>query len=161
MSIIKKLNALAESVTDEVEDLNYGGCGVFAAMVAKFLNDKGIPATCFACYSPGRGDPGNSITEARKLVEDVGDCSEWEDNGVSFYHVGVEFKHRGRMYFFDSHGVVAPADEFHGIPVQEGRLTLDEMEAMAERPHNWNRWFNRQQIPHLQSLVKEHLNERI
>lgn len=164
MRLIPALNKLAKQVDGNISNLNAGGCGVFASEVAKSLIAKGIPARCFAVCNTNSfwdavGSPGN-IDEARKNISDPGDVHQWHDNGVSLYHVGVEFDWRGKRYHFDSKGVEDAGDTFRKPAwiVQEGRWTADEMDAMAKRPHNWNYEFSRKQIPKIQRYVEEYLN---
>lgn len=162
MNIIDQLNALAAEVRESTSDLNSGGCGVFAAMVGKALIQKGIPASCFACYDTVWDDMrhAGNVDEARANVSDPADLYEWNDNDVSLSHVGVEFVANGETLWYDSNGVVKPSRSFTRGTwiVQDGRFTVEEMEAMAERPHNWNDWFDRSQIPDIQHLVEERLH---
>lgn len=161
MDIIKQLDKLGKNVLNSVPYINKGGCAVFATMVAKSLNSKGIPASLFSCYDTEWGAVYiGGVDEARGNVSDIGDLYEWNSNGVWLNHVGVEFELDGKLYFYDTHGVTKPASSFIHPEwiVQDGRFTVEEMEALAERPHNWNQTFKRKYIPQIQQLVEEHLN---
>lgn len=161
MTIIDKLNELGDAVMDDVDNLNSGGCGIFAAMVAKSLIDKGIPTSLFSCWDEIWDGQGGNIDLARPLVKDVGEYQDWRENGIRNAHVGVEFEFDGKLYHYDSSEGVHEARNWlsrESWIVNDGRYTLAEMEALNERPHNWNSRFDRKQIPKIQHYVEEYLN---
>lgn len=156
-TIIDKLNDLAWKADTQINDLNSGGCAVFAYEVAKKLKEQGIDAVgVVAMSSFSLDDDWPNVSDVRNRLYDVSDAEEWYDNGVIFSHVGVEFELDGMKYHYDSSGVqpVQPWLNRQDWKVLDGRLEIDDLKALADVPSNWNTWFNRNQIPKMQQLVK-------
>lgn len=155
--IIEKLDNLGWKAEQQIEDLNSGGCCVYAALVGRRLSELGVPVRGIVAMSDWQ-EPGN-LDEARQNVNDPGDGMEWYDNDVTFTHVGLQFDLDGETYQYDSGGVTKPKRYLRNSHwnLCEGHLTVEEMEQLAERPGNWSSWFNREQIPALERLVKEYL----
>lgn len=160
MDLISQLNQLGAYAQLQIPNLNNGGCCVFAAMVARELRDMGVKVGGVPIADIMWGDPtwGN-VDEARANVSDPGCSEQWEENGIAFSHVGLEVEIGDAVYYFDSRGLRsfdAPMryPEWKPLP---GRLTVEEMEALAERPHNWNWKFDRTNIPYLKQIVEDYL----
>lgn len=160
-TIISKLDDLAWKAGMNVPALNSGGCAVFAHEVAKRLADMGIPVTGVVAmadyYLPRNTADWPSIDTARKAITDVSDGLQWNDNGVDFHHVGIEFTLDGQEYHFDSSGV-SPAKQWmnrQDWKVLPGRLTVAELNELVKNPWNWNPAFDRDRgIPQIRRLVK-------
>ena len=158
MSIVKKLNKLGKVVMASYPYINHGGCCVYAAMIVSALHKHKIKAEgIVASWSAlGMNRAGQSIDTVREAVKKNKIC-EWQDNGISFSHVGVEFEVDGKKYHYDSKGAKRAKREFDGMPIYKGRLKLQEMRGLAGRKEGWNDTFDRKDIPALRQLVKEHL----
>lgn len=131
--------------------INSGGCCVFAALVGKALkaHDADIQ-TRFIVF-------GNANCNLDKVRQDINDNSvfEWENNGVHFSHVVVEFKYKNRWYTCDARrGVMlSNADNSYNCRGKsKGRLSLLEANALAA-DDDWNPAFHRSLIPRLEQVV--------
>jgi len=94
---------------------------VFAALMGQCLEAYGKVAIAI-----GNNDYDDvSIDDARLRVS-VNDIEEWNDTGVYFNHVVVEFTYEGRDYHIDSSGV-HPADvsTYNGhFDIMAGRMSV-------------------------------------
>ena len=161
MDIVKKLNHLGEEVKMKYPHINCGGCCVYAAMVVAALKKhdiegKGIVASYWA------GSPGwmstdvATIDKARKKIQ-KNDINEWQSNGISFAHVGVEFTVDGVKRHYDTDGVRKAGKLLDSMPIYTGRMEYIELRALAGSKKGWNPSFNRKDIPALRRLVKSRL----
>lgn len=159
---LRELGAAVEKLTGGV--INYGGCCVYAAAVAKRLEAMGYTVECVTRVS--QWDDEASVDRARTNLRNNGldpsnaTARDWFDAGVSTYHVGVRFKHVGRWYTHDTASLRRGRDicgdtmKFECTP--DG-LTPDEAHAMADDAKGWNVTFDRGQIPAIRALVQEYL----
>lgn len=159
MNIHTSLEKLSKHVDEAFPSINYGGCCVFASIVADELAKKGVKARgVVGMY--GWDDLDVDVRHAAANVTNIEDDEEWEENGVKFRHVGLEITIEGETYHFDSTGIRKPngyvgdSEMFH---VVDGRLTRNEMRALASNPYNWNPSFNRRDITKLERLVKYYI----
>lgn len=157
MNIIDKLNTLGYKAEEEFSNLNYGGCCVFASLVADRLAELGIEAGGVVAMDFGGRAP--NIDKARSNVHDESDGDEWEENGVKLSHVGIKFQLGGKTLLFDSDGVqeMRERNSLAGYDVINGVFTRDELRALADNSWNWNYSFDRGQIPKLAELVEHEL----
>lgn len=161
MDLVAFLNELGETANKKFPSLNWGGCCVYAGLVATALEEKGYPAQGrVAGWAAGKPNAA-SITEARKRVQ-VNTPAEWNANGINFGHVGIEFYDGENAYLYDSNGCTSPEDLLDGMHSFEGRLTPLELTELWQNngPLNgyqvsWNTSFDRNNIPDLEKLVKE------
>jgi hypothetical protein len=159
MDLEKKLNDLGQHINNRYPEINHGGCCVFAAMVARELHSKGIQAQGIVASGCAAKEAGNiTIDAARELVE-WNTVWQWESNGVSFSHVGVEFRLGRKIKHYDTNGVHKISKELDGLPIYKGRLTLKEMEDLARCKDGWNDSFNRRHIPAIRREVKKFLKD--
>lgn len=146
----ERLKELSSKLIDNHPFVDYGGCCVVAAHVAKHLS-KHVPVRVVV----GNYDDAD-LDEIRPNINPL-DMREWEANGVGFEHVLVEFKENGRWYTFDStHGVKRRA-EFWGsycfCEKAEGCLTIKEATALASSGYGWNSTFDRHEIPTIRRRI--------
>jgi hypothetical protein len=162
MNITDKLDMLGEEVMRRYPWLNHGGCCVYAAMVVQALHKhnikaSGIVASWGAEYLNRTGITIDKVREGLKKNTHT----EWNNNGVNFSHVGVEFEYRAKIrthrYHYDSTGVKKAGKELDGMPIYAGRLTLEELRTLAGTKKGWNDTFDRKHIPELRKLVKSYL----
>ncbi|RWZ87284.1 MAG: hypothetical protein EO766_12225 [Hydrotalea sp. AMD] len=135
-----------------IRDLNCGGCGVFAAHVAKHLKD--IVPTRVAVFNRGEDI---KIDEIRPKLRNNHSCVEWADHGMRYDHVMVEFDYDGNTYLFDSRGIFPVSDKIDldmYKMTRSGYLTIEEICAIAANPYPWNHWFNRSQIQSLKNKIQ-------
>jgi hypothetical protein len=164
MEIVDKLNTLGKVVMARYPYINCGGCCVYAAMVAEELQKHGIDAKgIVAAYSAKElNTNGVTLNSIRPGIKS-NTLAEWNNHGVRFNHVGVEFvikkegKRTGTKKHYDSTGVKRATTELDYMPIYKGRLELADLKALARKRKGWNESFNRRSIPALRKLVKEHL----
>ncbi len=162
MSLARTLDALGEEVNTRWPKINNGGCCVFASLVGTALEKKGIRIK--GVVSSYFAETAKPISTARKgVLRQVNNDPKsytlraWNDNGVSFGHVGLEFKINGKRMHYDSNGLVPAGGELLGFPIYRGRLTLEEMTILANSNEGWNPQFGRGNIPALKRLITKRL----
>lgn len=161
MDIVAKLNKLGNDIKERYPRINHGGCCVYAAMVVAALKKHDIDAKgIVASYGAGKpkwmSNDIATITKARKNVQ-KNDIHEWQANGISFSHVGVEFKVGGEKKHYDTDGVRKAGKILDDMPIYTGRLEYIELRALAGKKAGWNTSFNRRDIPAIRKLVKSRL----
>jgi len=154
MDLVEHLNKLGKEVKKAYPDINYGGCCVYAAIVVKELQKLNVPAQGIVA-SHAAEDDDVTIDEVRNIIQ-YNSVHDWQDNGINFSHVGVEFRVNKTVYHYDTSGAkkAKGLGTLDGMPVYQGRLTLREMEELAGTDSGWNSTFNRRCIPGLKRLVK-------
>lgn len=152
--MLKQLKEIGEKVTQAYPMINNGGCCVFAALIARQL-DKHVPVRIRAC---NRGARKHNLDDIRKnIVENT--ASEWEKNGVTLYHVIVEFDYKGKTYHYDSTKLNEAEDKFDRIPVYPGHFSLEEAEVFADDQYGWNHMFDRSDIPKIKRMIGKFFKE--
>jgi hypothetical protein len=147
--LLDTLNLLGVKVAARYPNLNQGGCCVYAALVARELSNRMIPVKGLITTF----DPGSlSLDVVRQRVNN-NSLFEWKENSVSFYHVGLEFTLEKKTFRYDSNGVVSSRARLLDCLPYKGRLTVNELEDLAD-DNDWNRCFNRQNIPAIRLMVK-------
>lgn len=157
MNIEELVNKI-QGVVRNIPNINNGGCGVFAALVAKRLNKMGIPAVVRI---------GGYISEKKKhdLINglnsntDIGisPIRKWHLDYIDMEHLIVEFQHGGKIYHLDSttfHEQKERTTNFD-CPLYHGHLNTLQALHIARRG-SWNIRFNRKK--HIPELIKR-LNE--
>lgn len=164
------LNALARDANAKLNDLNCGGCGVFAAEVAQYLQRMGYATRVVCSTSEWCSRQNIDALRERIMRSNNGRCtaSDWHNNNVSMSHLAVEYEYvtkRGRTVrrFYESAQGDRPAsktmttDGWNEYRVCEGRFTVAEARDLADYVPAWNPRFDRDQIPRLRKLVRKHL----
>lgn len=143
-----------------VEDLNSGGCGVFAAIACNRLRKLGLDPV--VRVGDGGADP-DALIEA--LDSGAKDLCDLNNNGIYFDHLIVEVKWRGRYYHFDSETFGLADDEKCGVydttPLLDGYLTPEFVMKVARDTYGWNHWFDRSKIPAMIKNIRYYLNEAL
>lgn len=154
MNLKALVNNIQKSVNG-VNNLNCGGCGVFAALVAKRLNKMGIPAVVRI------GDYSADVNP-KLLIDTIKSNNSFNTkilkrNGIKFDHFIVEITHNRRKYHLDSDffHLANPITTNYNTQLYEGFLTPFQAMILAKDKYAWNRAFNRKQIP---AMIKK-LNE--
>lgn len=153
---VRSINATLRKLGDRVNDLtegnlNYGGCAVYAALVGAALQRIGLTV---GGVVRGWSD-GTNVADARHNVAKVGEARQWNRNGIHFNHVGLEYVIGPKAYHYDS-DYLTPAQSHPNLQrAYPGRLTVDELEALASNAPNWNHIFNRKLIPQIEAAVAE------
>lgn len=155
-SLFKQLRKLQCQVTNDHPDLNCGGCGIFAYLVGEKLQALGLEVEVVTPLWSYEGLP---AIEVRKNVTNINDCAEWDDNGLSRSHLAVRFKTKsGQVYTYDSDTFFRCSGYFGERLYKTDRrfgsgLTVEETKAICQQQRGWNRTFDREEIPQLQSTI--------
>jgi hypothetical protein len=139
-----------------LRNINYGGCCVFASILANHLQHL-VPTRIAVYEDPDdEEDPiAESIDSARaKLTSNT--AREWNRNGVYFNHVVVECDIGDETVEIDSSGIFATDGSIISDCVKlPGYLTIPEATELAASSVGWNWWFDRDQIPEMERLVNK------
>lgn len=156
-ALVESLKSCGRMVLEHAPEVNHGGCGVYAAKVAMALQDRGIEVWG-VISSPLRNDDLNIV----RNESNPRTVRQWNDAGVIFNHVLVQFEHRGRIYTHDarntSAGKLKREPTFGGL-ICPGYLTVPEMVTLAAHPKGWNSAFDRKAgIPVIKKAIRRFLN---
>ena len=151
MKLIKFLDDVGVLVNSKIHELNRGGCCVFASIVAQRLSEF-----CEVRIAVGTDWLDNDDTTIDEVREQVSSNSpnEWNNYGVDFGHVIIEFDYDGSTYHYDSNGVTSVQRDTStfGMPILDGYLTINEAVELASHAE-WNPKFDRSQIPKLEKII--------
>lgn len=154
MSLLTALSAV-QAAAANVEDLNCGGCGLFAAAVGKQIEKLGVKVKVRIGHWPfvvktdaiPRGRKNNSKT-----------LDEWNDSGLNIGHAFLEFEHEGEKYHFDSGGVTKANESncptLKSMVPYPDSLNLRELALTVRQQDGWNTSFNRKEFPALSKEIK-------
>lgn len=149
------LNRIGRRVNFLFPNINHGGCCVFAAIIGTELKRLGISARgIVASYYSDVGK--SNIDSARENVSENIPW-EWEESGVYFTHVGVEYDINGTVKHYDSNGVKRKGSRLLYLKIYDGRLTVDELKELSRTSKGWNPSFVRKDIPAMRRLIKEEM----
>lgn len=137
--------------------INYGGCGVFAAEMAKDLIDKGFDVDIRLVLDPYDAmhfdNVGAMFDRIERAGGDPGDMYEWE---VAPYHVVLEVKGHGVHGILDAEGFEnVRGYRYDDRAMVKGSVPLDIMERLAKSRDMWNPTFPRKTIPNVRRSIKE------
>ena len=152
-TLIEKLSKLAERTYKKHPKVDYGGCCVVAAHVAKYLSNR-FETRIVSLQSSWGFDGAKDLDWLRENIDPL-NPHDWEDNGVDFHHVFVEFKYRGKWWAYDSTEGPLPRRQFmkrtSGIR-NKGYFTIQEATILADTPF-WNPSFKRKKIPVIRQRI--------
>jgi hypothetical protein len=145
MELLDKLSTLGARMNQRFPNLNRGGCAIYASAIIQALLMQGIEAYARVCnFNDHYTDRKRSVSYAQHHNEGLSTSTEWNLAGVCFDHVVVEFIYQGKKYLYDSDSLFSYRDDFGGMHVTEGRLTRDEIIAIANDDEgDWNKAFDR------------------
>lgn len=164
-ALLKLLKTVQYAVNSRIKNVNDGGCGVVAALVARHLQALGAK-TCIRLLnkeedlesdSPCRKDISTSLNTIRSRGVDFYNFGELQDAHVHFTHVAVEFAFEGNTYIFDTLSLhkITKYGYVRDYVLRKGHMTVLEMEyhALVSEDTEWNDCFARHQIPELKRVI--------
>lgn len=162
--LLKMLNDLGKDVELNINNLNRGGCAVFAAHVGYHLKYRaGINNVRLRVGHSWAGDDYiiPAVDEVRTNVHPNANAADWSAAGLNFGHVILEFttgKVKKTTRHYDSDGVTGCSNVTNnfGFSLHPGSMTVEEGLQIASEQEGWNRQFNRDQIPQLISIIDKH-----
>lgn len=160
--------ALEQLQTDmhNIENLNLGGCGVFAMYVCKELKNLGIDAEVVTATHEGCSP---SVVEYRMKANNLKkkhrkSAYYWDLNGLDRSHIGVRFKWGLHTFTYDSNAIRYARKTFgiingnHGwkcdYPFGQG-MSPKQIKPLVQDSEYWNDSFDRKQIPLVKKLIKQ------
>ena len=142
-----------EKIRKKHEDINWGGCGVFAALLGEALHNAGYDvAITMTGYG---GPPRKTIKGIRKYINDCIENGEditvnyWNHFGVPNHHVLVKVTLSDRVIYIDCDGLQTID---HPVCVD---ISRDDLLTFVWNPIGWNSDFDRKQIPTLKKKVNK------
>lgn len=156
MNLTEKLIQCGKEVYRKFPYINHGGCCVYATMIVCELQKHNIEAVGIATggyYT----DHNLTIDKVRHLVR-KNTANEWNRNGITFHHVGVEFILNGKKFHYDTSGVWKPTGKLDKHQIYQGRFSFKELQGLSKQINCcWNTTFDRHDIPAIRRIVKKHL----
>ena len=144
LAIAKKLYAEYNTINGRVNDINYGGCGIFAEHLYLTLIKLKIKAELVVICPKAEAMDQRILTGQRS----------WGADAIGHILVRVDNK------LFDSEGVYSSHKKV-GTYYQSGyselseKLTLPVLKKWNGNPNQWNYRFNRKDIPVIKKEFKE------
>lgn len=162
--LIARLRALNAKVNKEIIYLNYGGCGVFASRIAKAIQPYVTELECAVIAYSYSYNPHVDLNDIKRKNSNLNSIRDWSNNGVSFNHVVLRFKYRGKQWYYDSENIIGGnvvtdrlKRTFRGYVV-DGHLTIDEITQLSDNLDGWNSQFDREiNIPKLDKAIAHHI----
>lgn len=147
---LKELLAQIQDTTSQFENVNRGGCAVFAALVAKRLTKIGVPVV--AKVSSYAFANHTAIDDTARLGKEL-TRSNLQESGLAFCHVSLEIPIDGTKHYFDSENLTLAIEAGQeeptcGFVMTHGGLNPIQISNIA-RTKNWNYTFSRRQIPNM------------
>ena len=154
-----KVRDFLRKFDDTFEDINWGGCAVSAAILARHLLPH-VDNLKIAAYDNWRSTENNVERARRKVKHNT--VRDWNAAGIAFSHVWIEFEWNGRWYALDSDGMRSrfAMHEQWGIPF-EGSFTVQEMNVLTRHQRGWNPMFERDQIPAMRKYANKYLGRML
>lgn len=160
-SIIKRLNSLAKDIRKAHPHVDSGGCCVVASHLAEHLPESLKPKVLvLTSYGTLR-----DIDEVLEIIKDDGadpiDINSWDNRGINFNHVVVEFRIGRKHYCFDSTNGLLPSKRYFKVEKysrHEGTLPVDIAIGLAGEAQ-WNCAFDRAGIPDIKHKIDKSMSK--
>lgn len=155
------LTAISTDIEAKFYDVNYGGCGAFANIVAKQLNKhySGVFEIKVANQYMDIGAPINEVIDGLGLKS----LKQWNDNDIVCRHIVLIFDNGDKQVLdlYDSDGIDTIKRTVMNNPFEwyAGSLTLKQLDDIVSRKSGWNNTFDRDQIPEMKNCVKKIVKE--
>ena len=153
--MIKELCTIMQALNKEVDNINYGGCCVFAESIYPYLVNLGLePQIKIVEFGGSEID----LTIVRKELNGSIILSEWHSKRVEFNHIAIQFIYKGNTYIIDSTGVKKVADYQYSTQFLYGFITHIEARNFSKDRSGWNTRFNRTDIKRIKHGMKTRFN---
>ena len=149
------LNSELPYIDMHFPDLNCGGCGAFALYLSKELDKIGVDHS-IVWIGENYGDCDEDTHELlHSVFHDNGQWSNvtnFHDVDISLTHIMIDID----GYLVDSTGVYMSLDDTEFYMKSElGVITQEQLEWLVSNPEGWNSWFNRDDMPKVNKMVKK------
>lgn len=151
------LRAISDEVMEKIDNINSGGCGIYAIELAKRLQMFGVTDFNIRCYGWYRNINVSDVENLLSIHGEVGNFSEWQSNGVDFHHIRLEWD--GRTWDADGDELALFAEHWGMSVRQNGAVTVESLSKLTSNYRIWNRRFDRSQIPKLRRIMDKHFRK--
>lgn len=147
------LLAIGAECSARIDDLNRGGCGVYAYNVARQLAKRGIPhrIRTYGTLEIPLEELADNLRRQQRLT----DGFAIQSYGDACYHVAVEWD--GKVW--DSEGARSPHRHYVGAYMNDGYLPLWALKAWNRASFLWNDWYDRRQNDKVARIVAKHFRK--
>lgn len=140
------MESVNQQIRDNIDSINAGGCAFFASELAKRMRAAGIKDFSVAVFGDVFEDESELIPldavieDMRSYDVDLNSIYNWNDNGIYFTHVAIEW--RGIKW-----DAVEPFDgnRWRGAFQYEGEFPEDSLHAIGQCSDGWNSMYDRSQ----------------
>jgi hypothetical protein len=165
MDPLPTLCNLGDEANEMFPTLNYGGCCVYVAEVARILQGAGYTVRVVTGQPFSWESDHPRIDDIRDILlkknyDNKKKCN-WSMHDIGFWHVAVQVWVNDEWHSCDSDGVTVGAKHFgknqemHAAP--GSGFTVEEAIGFASEDQGWNSKFDRGQIPAVHFLIRKHL----
>lgn len=135
-----------ESIRNNIDSINAGGCAFFASELAQRMQAAGIEDFSIAVFGDVIEDESElvpieeAINDMLSWDGDLNSIYSWNDNGIHFAHVVIEW--RGIKW-----DAVEPFEgtKWRGAFQYEGEFPEDSLHAIGQCSDGWNCMYDRSQ----------------
>lgn len=159
--ISRTLDEICGHICSVVDNINWGGCGVFALELARAIRKYYGESERYSIHIWSHDEeylPNVEEVEKEVLASNGGYPSwtdAWNDNGVYFNHIRLWY---GESFWDAVDGPVSFEDAMpyeHTYHMLDGSISEPALAVLIENPDNWNPDFNRDQIPAMREFIEE------
>lgn len=156
------LRKICKQINNDIDYINWGGCGVFAIALADIVNKLRYNDFIFRVYAPDDETyrPDLCILEDG-LVTLPKSIDPWNNMNVFFNHIRMEWN----GHVWDCDGPVSTRTNafrtyYSTNDMYPGHLSYAAIAALLGRASNWNSVFDRMQIPKMKQIMYDivHMN---
>ena len=151
------LSSLGEEVDFLFDNVNYGGCCVYASIVGKHLKKLGMQVR--GKVVGGRFD--HQVLDVdrirRRINIQTPKMIDWSSEGLCFNHVAVSVFYEDKWLIHDTTNTEVEGSDFGGRILHKGSLTTHDLTCLAMET-GWNPDFDRAQIPDMTQFIGYEFN---
>jgi len=152
--ILKILKQIGSEVNKHVDNVNLGGCCVYASTLGKMLEALDFEVRILSVDWKNTNE---KIPNDEKIL-----CPQEAEEklGVNFHHVGIAVKVNGRWYSHDTDRTIRGLKKFGASKYRASKtyLTVNQASHFASTASFWNTTYNRKQgNPLIREIVKKYL----
>ena len=144
--VLAKYDNIINDISNKVNRVNCGGCGLYAKMLGDVLKANNIKFDYVMLFR-------QSVTYDKQLKAYIDNNDVEEVNNYHWSHIMVKI---GKRYV-DAVGVFN-SPMFNGMVLETKKINGDFLETMLEQKHMWNPTFKRKtEMPKIKRILKKHL----
>lgn len=144
--VLAKYGNIINDISNKVNRVNCGGCGLYAKMLGDILKANNIKFDYVMLFR-------QSVTYDKQLKAYIDNNDVEEVNNYHWSHIMVKIGKR----FIDAEGVF-DSPMFNGSRLETKKINGEFLETMLEQKYMWNPTFNRKtETPKIKRILKKHL----